>query len=63
MRVGEKQIIPFGPFQLDPQCGQLQKNGVGLKLQGQPAQILEILLEKSGQVTLRMGNEKKRRLL
>jgi Tol biopolymer transport system component/DNA-binding winged helix-turn-helix (wHTH) protein len=53
MPVGEKQILRFGPFQLDTQCGQLRKNGVGLKLQGQPIQVLEILLQKPGQLVTR----------
>jgi DNA-binding winged helix-turn-helix (wHTH) protein/Tol biopolymer transport system component len=53
MPVGEKQTLRFGPFELDTQCGQLRKNGVGLKLQGQPIQILEILLEKPGQLVTR----------
>jgi len=53
MPVGEKQTLRFGPFELDTQVGQLRKNGVGLKLQGQPVQILEILLEKPGQLVTR----------
>ena len=53
MPIGEKQTFRFGPFQLDTQCGQLRKNGIGLKLQGQPVQILEILLEKPGQLVTR----------
>ena len=53
MPVGEKQTFRFGPFQLDTQCGQLRKDGVGLKLQGQPIQVLEILLEKPGQLVTR----------
>jgi DNA-binding winged helix-turn-helix (wHTH) protein len=53
MPVGENQTIRFGPFQLDTQCGQLRKDGVGLKLQGQPIQVLEILLEKPGQLVTR----------
>ena len=53
MPVGEKQTLRFGPFLLDPECGQLRKNGVGLKLQGQPIQILEMLLEKPGQLVTR----------
>ena len=53
MPVGEKQTFRFGPFELDPQCGQLRREGVGLKLQGQPVQILEILLEKPGQLVTR----------
>jgi Tol biopolymer transport system component/DNA-binding winged helix-turn-helix (wHTH) protein len=53
MSIGEKQIYRFGPFQLDTQSGQLKKNSVGLKLQGQPIQILELLLEKAGELVTR----------
>src|SRR5215472_12048377 len=53
MPVGGKQILRFGPYQLDTECGQLRKNGLGLKLQGQPVQILEILLETPGQLVTR----------
>ena len=53
MPVGEKQIFRFGPFQLDTQCEQLRRDGLGLKLQGQPVQILEILLEKPGELVTR----------
>jgi len=59
VQVGEKQSCRFGPFELDPQCGQLRKNGVGLKLQGQPLQILEILLEKPGQLVTREELQKR----
>jgi Tol biopolymer transport system component/DNA-binding winged helix-turn-helix (wHTH) protein len=53
MPVGEKQIFRFGPFELDTQCRQLRKDGVGLKVQGQPVQILEVLLEKPRQLVTR----------
>jgi DNA-binding winged helix-turn-helix (wHTH) protein len=53
MPVGEKQTYHFGPFELDTLCGQLRKDGVGLKLQGQPVQILEILLERPSQLVTR----------
>ena len=53
MPIGEKQILRFGPYQLDTQCGQVRKNGFGIKLQGQPVQILEILLEKPGELVTR----------
>jgi Tol biopolymer transport system component/DNA-binding winged helix-turn-helix (wHTH) protein len=53
MPVGEKHTFRFGPFELDTQCGQLRKHGVGLKLQGQPIQVLEILLQKPGQLVTR----------
>jgi DNA-binding winged helix-turn-helix (wHTH) protein/Tol biopolymer transport system component len=51
--VKQKQTYRFGPFELDTQCGQLRKDGLGLKLQGQPVQILEILLEHPGQLVTR----------
>ena len=53
MPVGENHTLRFGPFVLDTQCGQLRKDGVGLKLQGQPIQVLEILLQKPGQLVTR----------
>ncbi len=53
MPVGEKQTFRFGPFQLDTQCGQLRRNGIGVKLQGQPVQILQLLLERSGALVTR----------
>ena len=49
----EKHKVQFGSYQLDTQCGELRKNGVGLKLRGQPVQILEVLLEKPGQLVSR----------
>jgi len=51
--VGEKQTYRFGPFEFDTQCGQLRKDGVGLKLQGQPVLILEILLQRPAQLVTR----------
>ncbi len=53
MPVGQKQICRFGPFEFDPECGQIRKDGVGLKIQGQPLQILDILLDKPGQLVTR----------
>lgn len=53
MPVGEKHLFRFGSFELDCQCGQLRRNGIGLKLQGQPIQLLQILLEKAGELVTR----------
>jgi Tol biopolymer transport system component/DNA-binding winged helix-turn-helix (wHTH) protein len=52
MPVREKHV-GFGPFQLDTQCGQLRKDGIRLKLQGQPVEILQILLETPGTLVTR----------
>ena len=43
----------FGVFELDPRSGELRKNGVKLKLQEQPLQVLLMLLECPGGVVTR----------
>jgi len=45
--------IRFGVFEFDPGTGELRKNGFKLKLQGQPLQVLQVLLERPGQVLTR----------
>ena len=53
MAVGEKQKIRFGPFEFDPDSGELFKNSHKLKLEGQPAEVLAILLEKPNSLITR----------
>ena len=43
----------FGAFELDVRAGELRKHGIKIKLQGQPFQVLQILLERSGEVVTR----------
>ena len=45
--------IQFGAFELDSSSGELRKNGIKLKLGGQPSQVLAILLERPGDVVTR----------
>ena len=45
--------IRFGVFELDPRSGELRKNGVKLRLQEQPLQVLLMLLERPGDVVTR----------
>jgi len=45
--------IRFGPFTADPNTGELRKNGVRVKLAGQPFAILVALLEKPGELVTR----------
>jgi len=47
------RIVRFGVFELDLSAGELRKNGVKLRLQGQPFQVLALLLERPGQVVTR----------
>jgi len=42
--------IRFGVFELDPDSGELRKQGLKVRLQEQPCQILRILLEHPGKV-------------
>jgi TolB-like protein/DNA-binding winged helix-turn-helix (wHTH) protein/Tfp pilus assembly protein PilF len=45
--------IRFGVFDLDPESGELRKQGVKVRLQEQPFQILLVLLEHPGNVVTR----------
>lgn len=47
------QVLRFGVFQIDVRAGELHKNGVKLKLQKQPLQVLCLLLEHPGEVVSR----------
>src|SRR5438876_4074916 len=46
-------VIRFGLYELDVRGGELRKQGVRVKLQEQPFQILQILLERPGEVVTR----------
>lgn len=47
------RIYRFGVFEFDAQTAELRKNGVKLKLQDQPSQVLRKLLQCSGEVVTR----------
>jgi len=47
------KVARFGVFELDLSAGELRKNGVKLRLQGQPFQVLALLLERAGDVVTR----------
>ena len=47
------RIARFGVFELDLSAGELRKSGVKLRLQGQPFQVLALLLERAGEVVTR----------
>ena len=44
------QIVRFDLFELDLRAGELRKGGIRIRLQGQPLQVLQALLEKPGEV-------------
>src|SRR6266571_1055267 len=47
------RALRFDAFELDPRTGELHKNGVKLHLQGQPLQVLAILLQSAGNLVTR----------
>lgn len=50
---GETKIIRFGVYELDAEAAILRKNGIRVRLQDQPFQILSVLLEKAGEIVTR----------
>ena len=47
------KVARFGVFELDLTAGELRKSGVKLRLQGQPFQVLALLLDHAGDVVTR----------
>ena len=43
-------LVRFGVFELRPRTGELRKNGAKVRLEGQPIQILTLLLERPGEL-------------
>ena len=46
-------IFRFDGFELDPHAGELRKRGIKIRLQGQPIQVLTILLQSAGNLVTR----------
>src|SRR3989441_2920842 len=51
--------LRFGVFELDPQAGELRKKGMQIRLQGQPVEILAMLLQRPGETITREELQKK----
>lgn len=54
-----RETVRFSVFELDARSGELRKQGVKIKLQDQPLQILQILLEHPGEVITREQLQKR----
>ena len=46
-------VLRFSSFELDLRAGELRKHGIRIKLQGQPLQVLALLIENPGDVVTR----------
>ena len=53
------QTLRFGVFELDPLAGELRKKGMKIRLQGQPVDILVMLLQRPGETVTREELHKK----
>ena len=47
------QVLRFATFEVNPRQGELRKNGLRIKLQDQPFQVLVMLLERPGEMVTR----------
>ena len=54
------RVIRFGPFEFQPDTGELRKHGLRVKLRGQPIEVLTMLLQHPGEPVTR--EELQRRL-
>src|SRR5712692_686847 len=52
-------IVCFGAFEFDQRAGELRKHGLRIKLQGQPVDVLSMLLEHPGEVVTREELQKR----
>lgn len=53
------EVIRFGDFDVDPRAGELRKHGIRIRLQVQPFQVLQTLLEHPGEVVTREELQKR----
>jgi Tol biopolymer transport system component/DNA-binding winged helix-turn-helix (wHTH) protein len=51
--VSTSRVIKFGVFEVDLHKGEVRKNGLKLRVRGQPFQVLSILLEHPGKIVTR----------
>ena len=53
------QFVRFGVYEVDLRSGELRKNGLKLRLSGQPFQVLALLLERPGELVTREEIQKR----
>jgi TolB-like protein/DNA-binding winged helix-turn-helix (wHTH) protein/Flp pilus assembly protein TadD len=52
-------VISFGTYELNPYSGELRKEGMRIRLEGQPLAILQMLLDRPGELVTREELQKK----
>jgi len=53
------KVFRFGAFEFEPRTGELRKQGLRIRLEGQPVAILQMLLERPGELVTREDLKKK----
>jgi DNA-binding winged helix-turn-helix (wHTH) protein len=53
------RVVRFAAFEFDPGTGELRKNGLRIKLNGQPVSVLAMLIERAGEVVTREELQKR----
>ena len=53
MEAGHPSTVRFGTFEVDLEAGELRRNGVSVRIQDQPFQVLATLLTRPGQLITR----------
>jgi DNA-binding winged helix-turn-helix (wHTH) protein len=56
-----RRIVRFAAFEFDPGSGELRKHGLRIKLNGQPIDLLAMLIEHAGEVVTREELQKRLR--
>lgn len=46
-------VLRFGSFEFNPYSGELRKEGMRVRLEGQPLAILQVLLDRPGELVTR----------
>ena len=52
-------VVTFGPYEFNPHSGELRKEGMRVRLEGQPLSILRVLLDRPGELVTREELRKK----
>jgi DNA-binding winged helix-turn-helix (wHTH) protein/Tol biopolymer transport system component len=52
-------VMTFGPYEFNPRLGELRKEGMRVRLEGQPLAILQTLLDRPGELVTREELRKK----
>lgn len=53
LSVGGNRLVRFGPFELNPETGELRKRGVRVRLPDQSIKVLMMLVQRPGELVTR----------